>query len=585
MSIRISESKDQSSHSPFHDGNTDDGLRSGLRPESARKRDRLNETDQDDIAISQLKRSPRRERLKTSLSSTATPIGCRSRAHTPTDSCSTNMPWIPAVIKFAKLTTFGCRHQPICLVNCFDRQQQQLRALLQAIREVYSAPVEASFIASVDKLPESRRLRSTLTAHSGPISHQYSSDSARTGEVQSTRSSPNNSSNNSAGSSEAENAAGSDLRVAEQEARGALKEACLRLGGPGFVDVGFDLGESEADTSTSILHRVFAATGVDCDKKNGLHESSMLSTGWREATTPIFDRFRRKGGHKRISAGPSGAALYCGSEEGNLQAGQGGLCSLMNLSLLAGAGTGLAAAASSPSLARLLEFVKSGLGGASEFDEAHSEDDVSRVKVRPQLQNADSPELVYLDTQVQSLRSSFFNLLNKSALLLTNEQLEDIIPLAWELLLEADPELTSSAATFILFAAVKCPNFVQKLVYTELHHVDVNNRLNAVLRFRILWVNRHHVWARLEEGAALCFKLPPPSIEYVLPSPTLGNPTVEVPDPAWKTRKGTSAEEVQLKQNEATVSFSAADANIITLSYILKGMYATKKRLVEYQAL
>ncbi|BHF58580.1 Protein unc-80 [Sparganum proliferum] len=568
MSIRISESKDQGAQSPYHEGNTDDGFRSGLRPESARKRDRLNDTDQDDISTSQLKRSPRRERLKTSLSSTATPIGSRSRTHTPTDSCSTNMPWIPAVIKFAKLTNFSCRHQPTCQVNCFDRQQQQLRALLQAIRQVYSAPTETSFIASVDKLPEGRRLHSTPSAHSGPIWHQYSSDSARTCEVQSIRSSPNNSSNNSAGSSEVENATGSDLRISEQDARGALKEACLRLGGAGFVDLGLDFGDSETDVSTSILHRVFAATGVECDKKNGLQvkaakrkESSMLTTGWKEATTPIFDRFRRKGGHKRASAGLNGAALYCGPEEGSLQAGQGGLSSLMNLSLLAGAGTGLAAAASSPSLARLLEFVKSGLGGASELEEGQSEDDMPRTKVRPPMQNADSPELVYLDTQVHSLRSSFFNLLNKSAILLTNEQLEDIIPLAWELLLEADPELTSSAATFILFAAVKCPNFVQKLVYTELHHADVNNRLNAVLRFRILWVNRHHVWSRLEEGAALCFKLPPPSIEYVLPSPTLGNPTVEVPDPAWKTRKGTSAEEVQLKQNEATKTFVTASTS------------------------
>ncbi len=54
--------------------------------------------------------------------------------------------------------------------------------------------------------------------------------------------------------------------------------------------------------------------------------------------------------------------------------------------------------------------------------------------------------------------------------------------MAWELLLEADPELTNGAASLILFAAVKCPAFVQKLLYTELQHTDLNNRLNAVLR-------------------------------------------------------------------------------------------------------
>ncbi|VEL10277.1 unnamed protein product [Protopolystoma xenopodis] len=73
--------------------------------------------------------------------------------------------------------------------------------------------------------------------------------------------------------------------------------------------------------------------------------------------------------------------------------------------------------------------------------------------------------------------------------------------------------------------------------------------------FRGLWSSRYYVWSRLEEGAANQLKLPPPSIEFVLPSPTLGHPRFEVPDPGWQTRKGTSAEEVQLKQNEATVCY------------------------------
>uniref|UniRef100_A0A5K3ET37 Ras-GAP domain-containing protein n=1 Tax=Mesocestoides corti TaxID=53468 RepID=A0A5K3ET37_MESCO len=133
--------------------------------------------------------------------------------------------------------------------------------------------------------------------------------------------------------------------------------------------------------------------------------------------------------------------------------------------------------------------------------------------------------------------------------------------MAWELLLEADPELTSSAASLILFASVKCPSFVQKLLYTELQHKDLNNRLNAVLRFRVLWTARQQVWSRLEDGASHYLKVPPPLIEYVLPSPTLGNPSTQVPDPAWETRKGTSAEEVQLKQNEATKTFVTASTS------------------------
>lgn len=43
--------------------------------------------------------------------------------------------------------------------------------------------------------------------------------------------------------------------------------------------------------------------------------------------------------------------------------------------------------------------------------------------------------------------------------------------------------LSFSLASLILFAAVKCSGFIQKLLYTELQHVDLNNRLNAVLRY------------------------------------------------------------------------------------------------------
>lgn len=68
-----------------------------------------------------------------------------------------------------------------------------------------------------------------------------------------------------------------------------------------------------------------------------------------------------------------------------------------------------------------------------------------------------------------------------------------------------------------------------------------------------MWCHRFHVWSRLEENAPSQLRVPPSFIEFVLPSPTLGYPGFEAPDPVWQIRKGTSAEEVQLKQNEATV--------------------------------
>ncbi|KAL5112250.1 hypothetical protein TcWFU_006019 [Taenia crassiceps] len=525
------------------------------------------------------KRSPRRDRRRTSLGAARDPSrSSSSRAQNQSlvaDFYSSNMPWIPAVIAFAKRTTFGCKHQPNCEANCFDRQQQQLRSLLQAIRQVYSATTESSFIRSVDELPEGRRVR-------GTVGDAISTPDARFGNGGATSCqcvSDSFSGAGGAGNEEEESVYSDEVNDSDQDITGnSGLEDLLRLalnptpllrgaGSAPMSTFGVAGGDPELETSASILHRVFGGRDHQ-DKRNALFnrnakrkESSVFTSGWREATTPIFDRFRRKGTPKRGSGAgvsdDSGAGGFCGP---------GGLSSLMNLSLLAGAGTGLTAANSSPSLVRLLEAVKSGLTNGTtlsvEGDDAQSEEaELGKTKVRPLAHQTDSPELMYLDTQVQSLRSSFFNLLNKGALLLSSEQLEEVVPLAWELLLEADPELTSSAASLILFAAVKCSAFIQKLLYTELQHTDLNNRLNAVLRFRALWTARQQVWSRLEEGASQCLKVPPPLIEYVLPSPTLGNPSIQVPDPAWETRKGTSAEEVQLKQNEATKTFVTASTS------------------------
>lgn len=51
--------------------------------------------------------------------------------------------------------------------------------------------------------------------------------------------------------------------------------------------------------------------------------------------------------------------------------------------------------------------------------------------------------IIYI--KVKCLISSSFNLLNKAALLLSNDQLTRILPLTWELLLENENELSCTA--------------------------------------------------------------------------------------------------------------------------------------------
>uniref|UniRef100_A0A5K3ERF1 Ras-GAP domain-containing protein n=1 Tax=Mesocestoides corti TaxID=53468 RepID=A0A5K3ERF1_MESCO len=234
------------------------------------------------------KRSPRRDRRRTSLGAGREPSrSSSSRTHIQApvaDVYSSNMPWMPAVIAFAKKTNFDCKHQPFCEPNCFDRQQQQLRSLVQAIRQVYSAPNESSFIRSVDELPEGRRVRrvvgeakppSATDSHpsNGGLSCQCSSDSFGGGV--------------GGGWNEEEFAFSDEENGAAKEGEGGdeLEEhfrftPLLRGGGLGAADLanGFNVGggggggvitDPELETSASILHRVFGG-GDSLDKKNTL---------------------------------------------------------------------------------------------------------------------------------------------------------------------------------------------------------------------------------------------------------------------------------------------------------------------------
>jgi len=68
------------------------------------------------------------------------------------------------------------------------------------------------------------------------------------------------------------------------------------------------------------------------------------------------------------------------------------------------------------------------------------------------------------------------------------------------------------------------------------------------IRFQVLWKLRHQVWPRMEEGAHLTFKVPPPSIEFTLPSPKIGIESLPVVDPPWMPQVKTKVEEVTISQ-------------------------------------
>ncbi|XP_023931089.1 protein unc-80 homolog isoform X1 [Lingula anatina] len=169
----------------------------------------------------------------------------------------------------------------------------------------------------------------------------------------------------------------------------------------------------------------------------------------------------------------------------------------------------------------------------------------------------DSPMLKYIKTQVRNLTQCPLAIMNKSVPILTQEHLIEMLPVAWELLLESDQEVAAAAATLVLVASVKVKHEVEALMMRELQHEDTTQRINAILRFHALWRFRYQGWCRLEEGAHVSFKVPPPSIDFTVPSPTIGLPSAIIIDPPWTPHFKAKVEEVTINQDQ-TKSFVTA---------------------------
>ncbi|KAK6194683.1 hypothetical protein SNE40_000272 [Patella caerulea] len=170
---------------------------------------------------------------------------------------------------------------------------------------------------------------------------------------------------------------------------------------------------------------------------------------------------------------------------------------------------------------------------------------------KPKEIKEDPPILKYLQSQAQRLTQCPMTILSKAAPILSVENFIDMMPVAWELILESDQELAAAAASVFLLSSVKSPDKARNMLIKELQHEETAQRINAVIRFGVLWRFRYQVWPRMEEGANLFFKIPPPGIDFTLPSPTIGLPNLTVIDPPWMPHFKTKIEEVTINQEES----------------------------------
>ena len=153
--------------------------------------------------------------------------------------------------------------------------------------------------------------------------------------------------------------------------------------------------------------------------------------------------------------------------------------------------------------------------------------------------------LKYVKNQIRDLFHVTFSTLIKGAVVLTEDQFIEIMPAAWELLLETNQETAATAASFFILASVKAASQASEIMQKALRHKDPNVRICAILRYQVLWKSRFQVWPRMEESAYVTFKIPPPGIEFTLPSPRIGIECLPVVDPYWSPRQQSKDVEVE----------------------------------------
>ncbi|XP_030265403.1 protein unc-80 homolog isoform X1 [Sparus aurata] len=204
------------------------------------------------------------------------------------------------------------------------------------------------------------------------------------------------------------------------------------------------------------------------------------------------------------------------------------------------------------------------------------------MKRRPTDSNTegkkDTGMLKYIRNQVMSLSPAPLSLLIKAAPILTDDMYGDVQPAAWELLLSVDEHMAAAAAAMFLLCAVKVPDAVTEMMMAEFHHQEAGQRINSVLKFYTLWRFRYQVWPRMEEGAQQIFKIPPPSINFTLPSPILGMPCVPIFDPPWVPQNTGSVQDPINEDQSKSFSARAVSRSHQRAEHILKNLQQEEEK-------
>lgn len=101
--------------------------------------------------------------------------------------------------------------------------------------------------------------------------------------------------------------------------------------------------------------------------------------------------------------------------------------------------------------------------------------------------------LKYIQTQAKDVFHAPLATLIKGAVVVSDDLFVEVLPVAWELLLESNQEVAASAASLFIIGAVRAPHKASELMNNGLRNTNTNIRINAILRFQVLWKLRYQV--------------------------------------------------------------------------------------------
>lgn len=113
----------------------------------------------------------------------------------------------------------------------------------------------------------------------------------------------------------------------------------------------------------------------------------------------------------------------------------------------------------------------------------------SSDKERRDRQRRQKPAAIvsFVHNHVQTLNQMPLLVLCKGLLVMPDECFVDLVPIVWQLLLNADQDMASAAATLFIIGAIKQPLAVEELLKSRLRDKCPQERCRALLKFEVLW--------------------------------------------------------------------------------------------------